>query len=100
MDSRNTEYFPEYLSYPERALRLLIYMYGIINYGNLFADYFIEWLIEAVLIKYKCQMSIYYKYAPNGTNCFVIYYVDVCVYWYTYETLGNGFWTIHKRDSI
>ena len=34
-------------------------------------------------------MSIYYKYAPDGTNCFVLSYVDDCVYWYTSEALGK-----------
>ena len=36
-------------------------------------------------------MSIYYKYAPDGTKCFVLSYVDDCVYWYTYEALGKWF---------
>ena len=36
------------------------------NYGKLFADELIEWLLEAGFIRYQCQMSIYYKYAPDG----------------------------------
>ena len=28
---------------------------------------------------------IYYKYALDGTNIFVLSYVDDCVYWYTNE---------------
>ena len=36
-------------------------------------------------------MSIYYKYAPDGTKNFVLSYVDVCVYWYTSEALGKWF---------
>ena len=38
MDSRYTYYFPEYAKYFGRALRLLNYMYGMTNYGKLFAD--------------------------------------------------------------
>ena len=36
-------------------------------------------------------MSIYYKYAPYGSNLFVLFYVDDCVYWYTPEELGKLF---------
>ena len=36
-------------------------------------------------------MSIYYKYAPDGTKIVVLYYVDDCVYWYTSEALGECF---------
>ena len=36
-------------------------------------------------------MSIYYKYVPYGKNIVVLYYVDECVYWYTYEALGKWF---------
>ena len=36
-------------------------------------------------------MSIYYKYAPHGTICLVLSYVDDCFYWYTSEALGKWF---------
>ena len=36
-------------------------------------------------------MSIYYKYAPDGTIFFVLSYVDDCVYWYTNDDLGKWF---------
>ena len=36
-------------------------------------------------------MYIYYKYAPDGTKNFVLYYADDFVYWYTSEALGKGF---------
>ena len=36
-------------------------------------------------------MSIYYKYAPDGYNCFVLSYVDDCVYCYTNEDIGKWF---------
>ena len=43
-------------------------------------------------------MSIYYKYAPDVSKVFVLYYVDYCVYWYTYEALGKWFVdTLGKR---
>ena len=64
-------------------------MYVITNSGKLFADELTEWLIEASFVKYQCQMSIYYKYAPNGSEIVVLYYVDDCVYWYTSEDPGK-----------
>ena len=44
-------------------------------------------------------MSIYYKYASDGSKIVVLSYVDDCVYWYTsdsprkwfVDTLGNRF---------
>ena len=36
-------------------------------------------------------MSIYYKYAPDGSNIVVLSYVDNCVYWYTNEDIGKWF---------
>ena len=38
LDSRYTDYLPEYAKYFGRALRLLNSMYGMNNYGKLFAD--------------------------------------------------------------
>ena len=61
------------------------------NFGNLFHDDLIQWLSEAGFIQYQCQMYIYYKYAPDGTNIGVLSYFDDCVYWYTYESLGEWF---------
>ena len=73
LDSRYTDYFPEYSKYFERALKLLKSMYGIINSRNLFADELTEWLIESGFIQSQCQMSIYYKYEPDGSKfCFLI----------------------------
>ena len=43
-------------------------MYGMTNYGKLFADELTECLIEEGFIQSQCQMSIYYKYAPYGTK--------------------------------
>ena len=36
-------------------------------------------------------MSIYYKYATDGTKIVVLSYGDDCVYWYTSEALGKRF---------
>ena len=33
-------------------------------------------------------MSIYYKYAPDGSKIVVLSYVGNCVYWYTNEDLS------------
>ena len=87
LDSRYIAYFPEYAKYFGIALRLLKSMYGMTNSGKLFADELIEWLLEANFIQYQCQLSIYYKYAPYGSNFFVLSCVDDCVYWYTNDTL-------------
>ena len=36
-------------------------------------------------------MSIYYKYAPDGSKIVVLSYVYDCVYWYTNEDIGKWF---------
>ena len=36
-------------------------------------------------------MSIYYKYAPDGSKFVVLYYVDEFLYLSTYEALGKWF---------
>ena len=66
-------------------------MYRMTNSGNSFADELTEWLLEAFFIQYQCQMYIYYKYAQYGSKIVVLSYVDDCVYWYTYEALGQSF---------
>ena len=89
LDIRYTDYFPEYAKYFGRALRLVKSMYGMTNYWNIFSDELTEWLIEAGFIQSKCQMSIYYNYAPDGSKFVVLSYVDYCVYWYTNEDIGD-----------
>ena len=51
-------------------------MYGRNNFGKMFADELTEWLLEAGFIQYQCQMSIYYKYVPDGSKTFVLSYID------------------------
>ena len=46
-------------------------------------------------------MSIYYKYAPDGSKMVVLSYVDDCVYWYTNEDLGKLFvYTLGNRIHL
>ena len=81
LDIRYTYYFPEYAQYFGRALIFLKSMYGMNNSGKLFADELTEWLVEAGFIQSQCQMSIYYKYAPDGSKIVVLSWVDDCFYW-------------------
>ena len=62
-------------------------MYGITNSVKLFSGELKEWLLEAGFIQSQSKMSIYYKYAPDGTKHFVLSYVDDCVYWHPSEAL-------------
>ena len=64
-------------------------MYGMTNYGNLFADELTEWLLEVGFIQSQCQMYIYYKYAQDESKIVVLSYVDDFVYWYTNEDIGK-----------
>ena len=80
---------------------LLKSMYGMTNSGKLFDDELTEWLLEAGFVQYQCQMYIYYKYAPDGSNIVVLSYVDDCVYLYTSEALGKWFVdTLGKRFHV
>ena len=86
LDIRYGEYFPEYDRYFGRQLRLYKSIYGMTNYVKLFADKIINFMIyEAGFNQSTFQMSLYYKYAPGGSKLAVLYYVDDCLYLYTYE---------------
>ena len=61
------------------------------NYGKLFSDELTEWLLEAGFIQSQFHMSIYYKYAPDGSKIVVLYYVDDCVYWCANKYIGKWF---------
>ena len=101
LDMRYAAYFTEYSQYFGRALKLLKSMYGMKKSGKMFADELIEWLMEERFIQSQCQMSIYYKYAPDGSKIVVLSYVDDCVYWYTNEYLGKWFFgTLEKRFHV
>ena len=43
-------------------------------------------------------MSIYYRYAPDGTNIVVLSYFYDCLYWYTSEALGK--WFVYTLGNI
>ena len=62
-------------------------MYGMTNSGKLFVEELTEWLLEEGFIQSQCQMSIYYKYGPDGSKIVFKYYVDDYVYWYNSEAL-------------
>ena len=82
-------------------MRLLKYLYGITISGKLFANELIDCLLKSGFIQYQHQMFIYYNYAPDGTKIVVSYYVDECVYFYTYESLVKWFMeTIGKRFHV
>ena len=42
-------------------------------------------------------MSVYYKYAPDGSRLVVTSYVDYFVYWYTSEELAKWFVDIPRN---
>ena len=76
-------------------------MYCMTKFGKVFSDELTEWLFDTGFIQSQCQMSIYYKYAPDGSNVFVLFYADECVYWYTSEALGKCFMdTLGKRFHV
>ena len=67
-------------------------MYGITNSVKLFSGELNNWLIyDTVFKQSQFQISIYYKYAPGGSNLVVLSYFDDCLYWYTYEELVKCF---------
>ena len=56
------------------------------NYVKLFSDELSNWMVNvAGFKKLQLKMSIYYKYAPDGSKLVVLSYVDVCLFFYTYE---------------
>ena len=61
------------------------------NSRKLFANKLTEWLLEAGFIQSQFQISIYHKYAPDGSKIVVLSYVDDCVYWYKNEDLEKWF---------
>ena len=68
---------------------------------SIFAKYLDTATVEEGFMLSQCQMSIYYKYAPDGSKIVVLSYVDYCVYWYTNEDLGKWFVdTLGKRFHV
>ena len=77
LDIRYADYFPEYSQYFGRALKLLKSVYGMTNSDKLFADELTQWLIEEGFIQSQCQMSIYYKYSPDGSK--IVFYLMLMI---------------------
>ena len=94
LDSRYVDYFPEYSNYFGRALRLLNSIYGMNNSGKLFADELKEWFLEAGFIQYQFHISIYYKYAPDGTKMlFYLMFMTVFI-GISMKLLEDGLWIL------
>ena len=75
-------------------------MYGMNNAGKLFADELTEWLLEAGFIQSQCQMSIYYKYALDG-SIFLFYLMLMVVYiGIQMNILENGLLILWERYSM
>ena len=75
-------------------------MYGMTNSGNLFSDELKEWLLEADFIQSQCQMSIYYKYAPDGSkNVFYLMLMIVSI-GIQMKILENCLLILWERDSM
>ena len=100
LDIRYTYYSPKYVQYFRRALRLLKSMYGMNNSGKLFADELAEWLLEAGFIKLQCQMSIYYKYAPDGSKNISYLMLMIVSTGIQTKILENGLSILWERDSM
>ena len=63
LDSRYGEYFPEYDKYFGGPWRPKKALYVMNNYGGLFDDELINWMIdESDFNQYKCQIYVHYKY--------------------------------------
>ena len=75
-------------------MTLLKSMYGMTKYGKLFSDELTEWLFDSGLIQYQYHMSIYYKYAPDGTNQ-LFYLMLITVYiGILMKLLENDLWIL------
>ena len=73
---------------------LLKSMNGMTSYGNLFSDGLIEYLLEVGFIQSKCQISIFYNYAPDGEKI-LFYFILMTVYiGILMKLLENGLWVI------
>ena len=94
LGSRYTYYIPEYSNYFGSSLRLLKSIYVITNSGKLFDDELTEWLLEEGFIQSQCQMSIYYKYSPDGTKLLsYIMFMTVSI-GILLKLLENGLWIL------
>ena len=97
---RYADYVLEYEQYFGRALKLLKSMYGMTNSGKLFADELTEWLIEEAFIQSRCMMSIYYKYALDGSKFLFYLMLMIVSIGIQMNILENGLLTTWERDSM
>ena len=76
-------------------------MYAMTKSVKLFDDELTEWLIEEGFMPLQFQISIYYRYAPDGSNIIVLSYVGDFFYWYTNEDIVKWFVdTLVKRFHV
>ena len=94
------DYFPEYAQYFGRALKLLKFMYGMTNSGKMFSDELTECLTEEGFMQSQCQMSIYYKYAPDGYCFFLNLMLMIVSIGIQMKILENDLLTPWERDSM
>ena len=99
MDLNNIKALPKYFEYSGKQSAYILYNFTNTIFLSLVcknAPMNSNWWTLALFLvssseKYKCQMSIYYKYATDGINIGVLSFVDDCVNWYTSEALGKCF---------
>ena len=75
-------------------------MYGMTNSGKLFADDLTKWLIKEGFIQSKCQMYIYYKYAPDGSKIVVYLSLMIVFIGTQMKILESGLLIPWARDSM
>ena len=75
-------------------------MYGMNNSGKLFADELTEWLLEAGFIQSQFQMSIYYKYVPDGTIFLSYLTLMTASSGILLKLLENYLWILQGRYSM
>ena len=75
-------------------------MYEMTNSGKLFADELTKWLIKEGFMQPQCQMSIYYKYAPDGSK--IVFYLMLMIMstGIQMKILENGLLAPWERDSM
>ena len=89
LDSKYADYFSEYSNYFERALRYLKSMYGMSDYGKLFADELTECLLEAGFnLNVNCLYITIMNYMEQKMLLYIMLmniYISIFM-----KLLGNG----------
>ena len=68
--------------------------------GKLFADELTEWRIEEGFMQSQFQISIYYKYEPDGSRLLFDLMLMIVSTGIQMKILENGLLTPWKRDSM